>query len=45
MITHLYGLSERAVVVDGVSVGLDGDLLLDARLHHSVAFRFVLEQS
>lgn len=39
---YLYGLGERAVVVDGVAVGLDGDLLLHARLHHAVALRLVL---
>ncbi|CAH2261150.1 jg17186 [Pararge aegeria aegeria] len=40
---YLDGLSERAVVVDGVAVGLDGDLLLYARLHHAVALRLVLQ--
>lgn len=37
----LDGLGERAVVVDGVSVGLDGDLLLHAGFHHAVALRLV----
>lgn len=39
---YLYGLSERSVVVDGVSVRLDGDLLFDASFYHAVSLRLVL---
>ena len=43
VVTHLNGLGQSFVVIDGIAVRLDGDLLLNPRFHHAVAFRFVLK--
>lgn len=40
--THLYCLGESLVMIDRVSVGLDGYLLLHTGLHNAIAFGFVL---
>lgn len=39
---YLNGFSEGPVVIDGVSVTLNGNLLLDSSLHQSIVLLFVL---
>ena len=39
----LNGICKSLVVINGVSVRLDGDLLFDPRFNHSILFHFVLQ--
>ena len=43
-IPYLDCFSKGFVMIDRVAIRLDGDLLLDACLHHTVPFRFVLKK-